>query len=399
MASCATTQQPVAMKKGHGKEYFSESEYGVKASPRVVAEGQPVPKGGGRFMIGDPYEVRGKTYVPKEDPKYNKNGLASWYGSAFHGRYTANGEIYDSSALTAASPTFPLPSYARVTNLENGSSIIVRVNDRGPYHEGRILDVSGKTADMLDIKRTGTAHVNVKYLGRARMDGLDMPMLMASYVRKGDRVPSFNPGMGDGGSGVMVASNQPLRDQMRSYGSAVPQSDGFGGSMASPTHREGPTARTFQALDQRPEPLIRDVASVQSAPMPVERQMSGASRSSQRAVASAGQADAPRPSMEPQRIPRGYAPQQAAPSRQYVASAAPRYEQRPVVESRAVAEPRRTEKQVVAQARPTAQPQQYRQPSYQQPSFQQPVTETAYAATPRGNQKARVMFGNVLLQD
>ncbi|RWX74346.1 septal ring lytic transglycosylase RlpA family protein [Neorhizobium lilium] len=225
MASCATTQsqpQTAPAKKTRSKEYFSEKEYGVKASPRVVSEGQPVPKGGGRFMVGDPYQVKGKTYVPKEDPNYNKSGLASWYGSAFHGRYTANGEVYDSSALTAAHPTFPLPSYARVTNLENGSSVVVRVNDRGPYHEGRILDVSGKTAELLDIKRTGTAKVNVQYVGRARMDGEDMPFLMASYVRKGDRLPSFNPG-GQIASGVMVASNQSFGDQLQSYGSALPQ--------------------------------------------------------------------------------------------------------------------------------------------------------------------------------
>ncbi len=115
VASCASTQATkVAGAKPRSKEYFSEKEYGVKASPRVVQEGQAVPKGGGRYMVGNPYEVKGKTYFPKEDPSYNKNGLASWYGSAFHGRVTANGEVYDSAHLSAASPTFPLPSYARV---------------------------------------------------------------------------------------------------------------------------------------------------------------------------------------------------------------------------------------------------------------------------------------------
>eukprot|EP00913_Durusdinium_trenchii_P021235 g19948.t1 len=219
MASCATTEAP--KKKGHGKEYFSEKEYGVKASPRVVADGKPVPKGGGRFMVGQPYQVKGKTYVPKEDPDYNKSGLASWYGSAFHGRLTANGEVYDSDHLSAAHPTFPLPSYARVTNLDTGSSVVVRVNDRGPYHPGRIIDVSGKTADLLDMKRTGTARVNVQYVGRARMDGQDMPFLMASYTRKGDRLPSVQP-EGQVASGVMVASNQPLREQLQAYGSQMP---------------------------------------------------------------------------------------------------------------------------------------------------------------------------------
>ncbi len=211
MASCATTEAPKP-NKPRSKEYFSEKEYGVKASPRVVGDGRPVPKGGGRFMVGQPYEVKGQTYVPKEDPNYNRSGLASWYGSAFHGRLTANGEVYDSDHLSAAHPTFPLPSYARVTNMDNGTSVIVRVNDRGPYHPGRIIDVSDKTAEMLDMKRIGTARVNVQYVGRARMDGKDMPFLMASYIRKGDRLPSIRP-EGQIATGVMVASNQTFGDQ------------------------------------------------------------------------------------------------------------------------------------------------------------------------------------------
>lgn len=222
VASCATTTEKSPKAKPRSKEYFSEKEYGVKASPRVVGQGQAVPKGGGRFIIGSPYEVKGKIYVPKEDPNYNKNGLASWYGSAFHGRLTANGEVYDSEHLSAAHPTFPLPSYARVTNRETGSSVVVRVNDRGPYHPGRILDVSEKTAELLDMKRSGTASVNVQYIGRARMDGKDMPFLMASYIRKGDRLPSIHPG-GQIATGVMVASNEPLGDQLQSYGSGVAQ--------------------------------------------------------------------------------------------------------------------------------------------------------------------------------
>lgn len=156
-------------------------------------------------MVGNAYTVKGRRYFPKEDPGYDKSGLASWYGSAFHGRLTANGEVYDSDHLSGAHPTFPLPSYARVTNVENGSSVIVRVNDRGPFHEGRIIDVSSKTADLLDMKRTGTANVRVQYVGRARMDGHDMPYLMASYIPKGSRSPAVNP-EGQIATGVMVAS-------------------------------------------------------------------------------------------------------------------------------------------------------------------------------------------------
>lgn len=210
LAACGTTTATKTSSK-RSKEYFAESKYGVKASPRVVFHG-PVPKGGGRDMVGKPYVVKGQVYYPKEDRNYDRVGFASWYGSAFHGRYTANGEIYDTSALTAAHPTFPLPSYARVTNTTNGASIIVRVNDRGPYERGRIIDLSSKTAEMLDMKGHGTAKVRVQYVGRARMDGQDQAFLMASYVPKGARIPS------QVAPGVMVASNDT-----RLPASAIPQ--------------------------------------------------------------------------------------------------------------------------------------------------------------------------------
>lgn len=192
-------------KKTRSKEYFAESEYGVKASPRVISQNGRIQRGGGRDQLGKPYQVRGKWYYPKEDKRYAKVGLASWYGDAFHGRLTANGEVYDMTHLTAAHPTMPLPSYARVTNLKTGSSVIVRVNDRGPYHEGRIIDVSERAAQMLDYANTGTAQVKVEYVGRAPLDGDDDQYLMASY-HPGNRVPDPSDGLP---SGVMVAMNGP----------------------------------------------------------------------------------------------------------------------------------------------------------------------------------------------
>jgi len=188
-------------KKARSKEYFAESEYGVKASPRV----QFMRRGGGRDQLGKPYQVRGKWYYPKEDRNYAKVGLASWYGDAFHGRLTANGEVYDMTHLTAAHPTMPLPSYARVTNLETGSSVIVRVNDRGPYHEGRIIDVSERAAQMLDYDKVGTAKVKVEYVGRAPLDGDDDQYLVASY-HPGNNRPDPSDGLP---TGVMVAMNGP----------------------------------------------------------------------------------------------------------------------------------------------------------------------------------------------
>lgn len=175
--------------KKRSSEYFPESKYGVKASPRVVADGQPVPKGGGRSIVGKPYKVAGRWYYPKEIPGYTKVGFASWYGEAFHGRKTANGEVYDRNSLTAAHTTMPLPSYARVTNVENGRSMIVRVNDRGPFHGNREIDLSQRVAKMLGTKQTGIGKVKVEYVGPARMDGNDEAFLLASYDGPGAVTP------------------------------------------------------------------------------------------------------------------------------------------------------------------------------------------------------------------
>ena len=169
LAGCA---QPPSQHARRGGEFFSVARYGP-ASPRVVDDGEPVPRGGGQYLVGHPYTIAGRTYYPSENAHYAAVGMASWYGDAFHGRRTANGEVYDMRSLTAAHPTMPLPSYARVTNLGNGYSMIVRVNDRGPYSPGRIMDVSSRVADMLDFKSAGTAKVKVEYVGPAPLAGTD----------------------------------------------------------------------------------------------------------------------------------------------------------------------------------------------------------------------------------
>ncbi|MEM7069662.1 MAG: septal ring lytic transglycosylase RlpA family protein [Pseudomonadota bacterium] len=170
---------------------FASKDYGVGGSPRVT-DSKQVRKGGGAYKVGKPYTIRGKRYVPREDPNYDKKGLASWYGPNFHGRLTANGEIYDQYSLSAAHPTMPLPSYAKVTNLENGASVTVRVNDRGPYAHNRIIDLSAQAARLLGYTKKGVAKVRVEYVGRARMDGLDGEKLMASYD-PGNLDPSLIP--------------------------------------------------------------------------------------------------------------------------------------------------------------------------------------------------------------
>ena len=120
----------------------------------------------GRYKVGSPYEVGGQWYTPKVDYRYDETGVASWYGKDFHSNLTANGEIYDMHAVSAAHKTLPLPSMVRVTNLGNGRVINVRVNDRGPFSSGRIIDLSRKGAELLGFVQQGTALVRVEILPR-----------------------------------------------------------------------------------------------------------------------------------------------------------------------------------------------------------------------------------------
>jgi len=189
-----------------------DPKYGVSSSPRVVAFGDPVPKGGGTYRVGKPYTVGGRVYVPEEDTSYREEGLASWYGDDFHGRLTANGEVFDMTSLTAAHPTLPMPCYARVTNLSNGKSLIVRVNDRGPYHGNRLMDVSSRAADLLEFKGNGVARVRVEYVGRAPLEGSDDRQLIAT-LRTG--VPAPSPSL------VRVASARPFVPEVPSPGRAI----------------------------------------------------------------------------------------------------------------------------------------------------------------------------------
>lgn len=178
-AACSqTSERPPRNLAGDGsrasinRPIFGEDEYGVSSSPRLAA-GRNVRKGGGTFKLGSPYKVAGRWYVPREEPSYDRTGIASWYGDDFHGRATANGEIFDRTALSAAHPTLPLPSYAYVTNLANGRTILVRVNDRGPYVNDRMIDLSHASAKALGYEGQGRARVRVQYAGRAPLNGDD----------------------------------------------------------------------------------------------------------------------------------------------------------------------------------------------------------------------------------
>jgi rare lipoprotein A len=139
LAACSTTQKP-------------------QPTPSTAGQGH------GLYKVGKPYQVDGIWYYPKDDWSYDETGIASWYGEQFHGRYTANGEVFDLNGLTAAHHTLPMPSIVQVTNLENGRTLELRVNDRGPFAAGRIIDVSRQAAQLLGFERNGTAKVRVRLL-------------------------------------------------------------------------------------------------------------------------------------------------------------------------------------------------------------------------------------------
>jgi len=178
LAACGASSSVPHVKRAA----FTEAKFGVKASPRLSTAKNP-PKGGGRYMVGKPYTVAGKVYEPIENPiGYVAAGSASWYGNDFHGRQTANGEIFSATAISCASPVLPLPSYVRVTNTDNGRSIICRVNDRGPYMHGRVMDLSYRTAAILGYADRGIGNISVEYVGPAPLHGDDTRKLLASVA-------------------------------------------------------------------------------------------------------------------------------------------------------------------------------------------------------------------------
>ena len=213
-----------------------DPKYGVAASPRVVKPGDPVPKGGGTYRVGKPYTVAGRVYTPYENTSYRAEGLASWYGDDFHGRLTANGEVFDMHSIAAAHPTLPMPCYVRVTNTANGRSMVVRVNDRGPYHGNRVIDVSSRAADLLGFKRVGTARVRVEYVGRAPLEGSD-DMQLASTLR-------------ENGKSVIPTT------MLASAASTLPRLSAASGQFAAARNVPLPPSRPFELG----EPSAEDVA-------------------------------------------------------------------------------------------------------------------------------------------
>ena len=144
-----------------------------KATAKPKAQPIVLRKGGGFYSADMMYQVRGAVYASDADEFYSAEGLASWYGPGFHGKRTANGEVYDMHALTAAHKTLPLPSIARVTNLDNGQTVLVRINDRGPFSGDRIIDLSHASALALGTATSGVGRVQVEYVGVAPLNGND----------------------------------------------------------------------------------------------------------------------------------------------------------------------------------------------------------------------------------
>ncbi len=140
---------------------------GVEQSPALRTVAAPTAAGVAAPYAGPPYQVDGKWFVPAHEPNYDEVGIASWYGPTFHGKASASGEPFDENAMTAAHPTLPIPSLVRVTNLDNGRTVVVRLNDRGPFVDDRIIDLSRAAAGALDMHGPGTARVRVQYVGPA----------------------------------------------------------------------------------------------------------------------------------------------------------------------------------------------------------------------------------------
>jgi rare lipoprotein A len=166
----------------------AETEF-VVDSTQAVTRSDPT----GGYKVGDPYQINGVWYYPAVDYEYDETGIASWYGPDFHGRATANGELYDMNGLTAAHRTLPLPSLVRITNLENGRAMNVRVNDRGPFAHGRIIDVSRRDAQLLGFEQQGTARVRVEILADESRAIAAAAQGGAGQLAEGEPVPAAAP--------------------------------------------------------------------------------------------------------------------------------------------------------------------------------------------------------------
>lgn len=227
---------------------------------------------GGKYKVGAPYEVAGVWYVPKEEPSYDQEGIATWYGADYHLKTTANGEVFDRFALSGAHTTLPLPSIVEVTNITNGKTVQVRLNDRGPFSGGALIDVSQEAARQLGFEQQGQARVRVRYVGPAPLGAPDAGLRYASYA------PSPTPGAqppaaplpyaGLGAPPSTIASAAPVASQPLSPIAAAPPpapvtaSSGLyrvqAGAFADPVNAQRVVSQLGSAVVATVEPFQRD---------------------------------------------------------------------------------------------------------------------------------------------
>jgi len=170
MAPCLIAASGLVLASCAETEIVANTTKEIAHASTPEAKSQPV------YKVGKPYQVDGVWYYPGVDYSYFATGIASWYGPDFHGKFTANGEVFDMNEVTGAHKTLPLPTIARVTNLENGRSILVRINDRGPFVNGRIIDLSRRAAQLLGFEQAGTAKVRVEVeADQSRQLALSLP--------------------------------------------------------------------------------------------------------------------------------------------------------------------------------------------------------------------------------
>jgi rare lipoprotein A len=222
--------------------------------PLHARESARVPQQG-YYKIGQPYEIDGVTYVPAEDYNYDETGIASWYGPDFHGKITANGELYDMNQVTAAHKTLPMPCLVRVTNLDNGRTIVVRVNDRGPYARGRILDMSRRGAQLLGYEKTGTAKVRVQIMAKESM-------ILAQAAKQGQM--SVDIAGIDPDQPPPLPSTTPTYTRQGAVATALPPTPQYQPTQPQPTYRNPQVAQ--QTLAPPPQytqqPVTPSVALV-----------------------------------------------------------------------------------------------------------------------------------------
>lgn len=204
----------------------------------------------GNFKVGKPYNIGGTTYYPKEIYDHSETGIASWYGPGFHGKKTASGERFDTGELTAAHRTLQMPSLVRVTNLDNGKSVIVRVNDRGPFARGRVIDVSQRAAELLEFKNRGTAKVRLDVLTEESKQ-------IAAMARQGQSTRGIEIAANQGRLNIPAPQQDDETYQTASY-------DAGAGGIGAVTSESlpAPNIAGHTAVDGRfmPDPVVTQLA-------------------------------------------------------------------------------------------------------------------------------------------